>query len=108
MRKGRAGSSGRDLYEHAASLAAGAGLADYFMGAEEKINFIGHGVGLELDELPVIARGLDLVLEAGMVLALEPKFIFPNLGVVGVEDTYLVRPDSLEPLTFFNDAIQYL
>ncbi len=108
MQKGKAGSSGRDLYEHALSLAAGAGLEDYFMGAEEKIKFIGHGVGLELDELPVIARNFDLVLEPGMVIALEPKFIFPRLGVVGVEDTFIVRPDGLEPLTSFDDTIQYL
>ena len=78
------------------------------MGAEEKVAFIGHGVGLELDELPVIARNYDFTLTEGMVFALEPKFVFPGQGTVGIEDTFVVRPHGLEQITRFEDALQIL
>ena len=52
---------------------------------EGHVRFVGHGVGLELDELPV-TRGNDLELAEGMVFALEPKFVLPGLGAVGIEE----------------------
>ncbi|MEW5783929.1 MAG: Xaa-Pro peptidase family protein [Bacillota bacterium] len=105
---GKAGSCCAALFRHAENLAAQAGLLDHFMGAAEKVSFIGHGVGLELDELPVIARGAEAKLGAGMVFALEPKFIFPGEGVVGIEDTFLVTESGLAQITSFDDSIQYL
>ena len=62
------------------------------------MRFIGHGVGLELDELPVLTTS-DLELAAGMVFALEPKFVLPGLGAIGIENTWLVTADGLELLT---------
>ena len=56
--------------------------------------FIGHGIGLEINEPPFLARGLDAPLEAGNVIAVEPKLAFPGIGAVGVENTYLVRDDG--------------
>ncbi len=106
MEMGRPGISGSKLYQAAVELARQAGLEEYFMGYEEKVSFVGHGVGLELDELPVIARNVELPLEEGMVFALEPKFIFPNLGVAGIEDTFLVRPHGLEAITSFAERPQ--
>lgn len=108
IRAGKAGSNGRDLYLRAEEIAQRAGIESHFMGYEETVSFIGHGVGLELDELPVIARGLDFPLEEGMVFALEPKFIFPGEGVVGIEDTYVVRSEGLEQITCFDNQIQQL
>lgn len=105
---GRPGTNGADLYQRAFEIAGAASLADHFMGAEEQVSFVGHGVGLELDELPVIARGLDVTLAEGMVFALEPKFVFPGRGAVGIEDTFVVRPGGLEQITRFADAIQIL
>lgn len=96
---GAAGAGSRELYLCACALAERAGLDEYFMGHGSKVNFIGHGVGLELDELPVIARAVDFILEEGMVFTLEPKFIFPGQGAVGIEDTFVVRPHGLEQLT---------
>jgi Xaa-Pro dipeptidase len=78
------------------------------MGYTEKVSFVGHGVGIELDELPVIAKGLDLPLEEGMVFALEPKFIFPGEGAVGIEDTFVVRRSGLEQITRFSDELQII
>lgn len=96
---GTAGTDSRILYHRACQLADRAGLGDYFMGHDLKINFIGHGVGLELDELPVITPAINFTLREGMVFALEPKFIFPGRGAVGIEDTFLVSPAGLESLT---------
>jgi len=62
-----------------------------FMGyGSSRVRFVGHGVGLELDELPTISKGAKDELEAGMVVAIEPKFVFPGIGVVGIEDTVVI------------------
>ena len=89
----------RDVYEAALAVAASAGLEAHFMGhGPAQVRFVGHGVGLELDELPVLSRN-DLVLERGMVFALEPKFVFPGLGAIGIENTWVVSVDGVERLT---------
>jgi Xaa-Pro aminopeptidase len=68
----------------------------YFMGSgNRRIRFIGHGVGLELDEYPFLAKGQQMVLEEGMTLALEPKLIYPGIGVVGIENTHVVTKNGL-------------
>lgn len=88
------------LYAAAAAKATQEGLGDFFMGyGEGQVNFIGHGIGLEIDEYPVISPRFDAVLEKGMVLALEPKFVFPAQGVVGLEDDYQVTSNGLKRLT---------
>jgi Xaa-Pro dipeptidase len=88
------------LYEQALSMAAEAGLADHFMGyGPDQVKFLGHGIGLELDEWPVFARGFRDPLEPGMTIAIEPKFTFPGLGVVGIENTYLVTETGFRTLT---------
>lgn len=95
-----------ELYEMMIAMAKSRGYADTFMGVgERKIRFTGHGVGLELDEFPFIAKGQKLELAEGMVLALEPKVILPGKGVVGIENTHLVTTSGLESLTRFDDAI---
>jgi Xaa-Pro aminopeptidase len=57
----------------------------------KRVGFFGHGIGLELDELPVIGRGAKEVLATGMVVAIEPKIVFPGVGAVGIEDTMVVE-----------------
>jgi Xaa-Pro aminopeptidase len=89
-----------ELYAAAVAKATEEGLADFFMGyGEGQVKFIGHGIGLEIDEYPVISPRFDAVLEIGMVLALEPKFVFPHKGVVGLEDDYQVTSNGLKRLT---------
>jgi Xaa-Pro aminopeptidase len=89
-----------DLYQAAVDMAEKQGVARNFMGAgKDRIRFVGHGVGLELDEFPFIAAGQKLKLEKGMVIALEPKLIFPGKGVVGVENTHVVAENGLKQLT---------
>ena len=83
------------LYEEALRMADEAGLADHFMGyGADRVRFLGHGIGLEVDEWPVLARGFDMPLEPGMVIAVEPKFTFPGRGVVGIENSYAVQSDG--------------
>lgn len=97
------------LYEEMVAIAAKAGFAKNFMGVgDRRIRFTGHGVGLELDEFPFIAKGQKLELREGMVLALEPKTIFPGQGVVGIENTHLVTSRGLEPLSSYPDTITFV
>lgn len=71
-----------------------------FMGfGNRRVKFLGHGIGLLVDELPVLARGFDEPLEEGMVLAIEPKKGIPGVGMVGVENTFLVSPLGGRSLT---------
>ena len=76
------------------------GLTRDFMGVgEEAVRFFGHGVGLQIDEMPVIAVKQKQPLLENMVVALEPKCGLPGAGMVGVEETFLVRQDKPECLT---------
>jgi Xaa-Pro dipeptidase len=71
-----------------------------FMGfGNRRANFLGHGVGLQIDEPPVLAEGFDEPLAGGMVLALEPKKGVPGVGMVGSENTYLVTPEGGRSIT---------
>ncbi len=97
-----------DLFAATEHIAAKAGLGDHYMGYGPRARFVGHGVGIELDEWPVIAKGIDTPLREGMVVAVEPKFLFPDIGVVGLENTWVVRSDGLEALTRFPNEITYL
>jgi len=73
-----------------------------------RVPFVGHGVGLELDELPVLAAGLEKPLLSGMTVAIEPKFLFPDEGVVGLENTYVVRENGLESLMTSSEELVFL
>lgn len=102
------GVEAKALYEEAMKMVKDAGLEEYFMGLKQKAGFIGHGVGIEVNELPVIAPRSRDVLQAGNVIALEPKFVIPQVGAVGIENTYVVRDSGLECLTNFPEDIQEL
>lgn len=109
--KGQAlpGIPSQEIYEMMASRAKELGYDDYFMGVgERRIRFTGHGVGLELDEFPFLAKGQKLPLALGMVIALEPKVILPGKGVVGIENTLLVTETGLLPLSHFDDHIHII
>lgn len=81
------------VWEEAQRSAADLGFSEGFMGlGGNKVQFLGHGVGLVIDEQPVLARRFDEPLEEGMVLAVEPKIGLPGIGMVGVENTFEVGP----------------
>jgi Xaa-Pro dipeptidase len=96
----------RGIYEEIATDIHNHPFAPYFMGhGDTRVRFLGHGVGLELDELPVIAPRFEIPLEAGMTIAVEPKVFLPDLGGVGVENTYLITEDGFEKLTTNDEGI---
>jgi Xaa-Pro dipeptidase len=88
------------IYARALAMAENEGLSEGFMGlGGNKVRFLGHGIGLTIDGWPVLAKGFDEPLEAGMTLALEPKFGIPGVGMVGVENTFEVTPKGGACLT---------
>ena len=96
----RPGAVPSDLFRQAERMAADAGLGEHFMGhGTDRVRFLGHGVGLEIDELPVLAPGFDQPLVAGNVVAVEPKFVFPGRGAVGIENMYAITADGCETMT---------
>lgn len=94
-----------DLYMKALEIVKAAGLEECFMGTKLQAKFVGHGIGLQINELPVLTPRSKEVLLENMVFALEPKFVIPGVGAVGVENSFLVKADGLEKLTLFPEEI---
>ncbi|MGV8088731.1 MAG: M24 family metallopeptidase [Methanothrix sp.] len=93
------GRKARELFELSESEGAHLGYGDFLGGpVGSKCGFVGHGVGLELDEYPVLAP-LDHEIQEGMTIAVEPKIIYPGKGVLGVEDTFLTTSSGALRLT---------
>ncbi len=98
-----------DLYNKCIEMAQKKGYGDNFMGIKgNQTPFVGHGIGLELDEFPFIAKGQKYALEENMTFAFEPKVSFADKGSVGIENTYLVTKNGIEALTKFPREIIYL
>jgi Xaa-Pro dipeptidase len=94
------------LYKEIVELARQEGYQDYFMGYKEhQMPFVGHGIGLEIDEYPLITASFDEEFQKNMVFAFEPKLVFPDVGAVGVEDDYRVSDTGVERLTTYNDQV---
>lgn len=81
------------------------GFADNFMGITQQARFIGHGIGLEINELPVLAPRMKQELQPEMVFALEPKIVLPETGAVGIENSWLVTETGIEKLTVCEEDI---
>ena len=97
------------IYERMQEIAEKEGLASNFMGyGQGKVSFVGHGLGLEINEWPILRRGEKKPLESGMVFAFEPKFVSPNEGAVGIEVDFIVREQGLERVTEFPKDVVYL
>jgi Xaa-Pro aminopeptidase len=94
------------VYGETVKFVESRGFGEYFMGfGEGRVEFIGHGLGLEIDELPVLARRYHSPLEEGMVVAVEPKMVFPGEGAIGLENDYLVTSCGLRKLSHFPEEI---
>lgn len=103
---GTPGTPWQDLYLRALEMVKETKLEPYFMGYQkDQAKFLGHGVGLELDEVPILAKGFEQPLEKGMVIAIEPKFTFPGEGVIGLENTYVVTEEGLKPISISNEEV---
>lgn len=106
----RPGVSWGAIYDNCHQYACELGYQESFMGNPgAQVSFIGHGVGIEIDEYPFIARGFhDRVLEADMVFAFEPKAVFAGLGAVGIENTFRVTDEGIKHITFSNEELVIL
>ena len=94
-----------ELYALAVDEVEKAGLSSNFMGMSQQAKFVGHGLGIEINEPPVLAPRMKTALCENMVIALEPKFVFPGVGAVGTENTYLVTSEGLKKLTDGSEEI---
>lgn len=94
-----------DLYNLSYAMVEKAGLTDYFMGTKQQAKFVGHGIGLEINEPPVLTPRSKEVLEPNVTFALEPKFVIPKVGAVGIENSFLVTKTGVDKLTTFREDI---
>ncbi len=100
------GESCAQIFEDVSRRAQTRGEPEGFMGfGENRIRFFGHGVGVELDEFPVIAKGFDRLIEKNMVIALEPKAFHPEFGPAGLENTYLITDEGARSLCEAEEGI---
>ncbi|WP_298611664.1 Xaa-Pro peptidase family protein [uncultured Odoribacter sp.] len=99
------GTACAEVYRKVEKRIKEAGLSAYFMGTRQQAHFVGHGVGLQINELPVLASRSKEVLQIGMTFAFEPKFVIPSVGAVGIENTFLVTANGLKKLTYFPEEI---
>ena len=99
MQQARPGTTCASLYTDTLAIVEAEGAKPYFMGTEQQAQFVGHGLGLQINEMPVLMGRSRDVLEEGMVIAFEPKFVLPGVGAVGIENTYLVTATGVECLT---------
>lgn len=103
------GAKAGELFEMALDRTRELGYENNFMGVgPDRVFFVGHGIGTEVDEYPFLARRQELELKEGMTIALEPKLVFPGKGVVGIENTHVVTPEGLEQLTLQNEEIVFV
>ena len=94
------------LYWEVMRLVRQRGYQDHFLGYKgHQVSFVGHGIGLEIDEYPLIAPNFHMEFEENMVFAFEPKLVFPGMGAVGVEDDYRVTKTGVERLSTYNDSL---
>jgi Xaa-Pro aminopeptidase len=94
------GTTPGEIWNHCRTEVENSGWREGFMGyGKNKVYFVGHGIGLAIDEYPVLASGFDLPLEEGMTLAVEPKIGIPGFGMVGVENTFEITPEGGKCLT---------
>jgi Xaa-Pro dipeptidase len=102
------GRTGRDLYSISEAKGEQLGYGDHLGGPPGcKAGFVGHGVGLEIDEYPVLGP-VDHPIKENMTIAVEPKMIYPDAGVVGIEDTFLTTAEEAQRLTMLPREIWYV
>ena len=99
------GKTGRELFDLSEAMSERLGFKNHLGGTpENKCGFVGHGVGLEIDEYPLLGP-MDHRILPNMTIAVEPKMIYPDVGVVGIEDTFLTASDGMQKLTKLSQEI---
>ena len=86
-------------WEAGHALAVELGYEQHLMGTHpDQSRFLGHSIGLQLDESPVVAAGFDRSLPVGGTMAIEPKAVYAE-GSIGSEDTWVRDEDGMRPIT---------
>ncbi len=96
------GLMGKDIDAVARDLIYGAGYEGKFE------HGLGHGVGIEVHEMPRLARPSETVLAPGQVATNEPGIYLPGNGGIRIEDIFVVTADGAENLNTLNTDIQVL
>ncbi|MGB9824547.1 MAG: M24 family metallopeptidase [Candidatus Hydrothermia bacterium] len=98
-----------DIYMATLQKAESLKVSELFMGPGcDKVKFVGHGVGLEVDEYPFIAKGFKVPIDKNTVVAIEPKFISRDFGIMGIEDTFIVKPEGPVSVIPFPGELQII
>lgn len=105
----KAGTMPEEIWFAALGLVKQFDFTDNFMGYKQNsVPFLGHGIGLTVDQFPVIARGFQDPLENGMVIACEPKIGIPGFGMIGIENTFELVDNTVKNITSRRDGIIFL
>jgi Xaa-Pro aminopeptidase len=108
LRNMKPGNMAEESYLLAVKIAEEMGYKDNFMGyKDDRVKFVGHGIGLELDEWPILAKGIKTTIQPGMTFALEPTFVFPE-GAIGIENSFVMTEKGPEYLSITPEIITYL
>ena len=91
----RDGASCRRISENLDNLVASKGLDDVHWTK----CWVGHGVGLEVHELPTLSCECDMELRSGMIMSVEPMMLHKDLGMIAIEQNVLVTDTGYENLT---------
>jgi Xaa-Pro aminopeptidase len=94
-----------EIYNRSLEMAKHNGLDDCYMGLCQQARFVGHGIGIEVNEFPVLGVRSRVELLPGMVLAVEPKFVIKGVGAVGIENTFAITANGVEKLTILDEEI---
>ena len=105
MQTAKPGTSCSSIYLACLEMAKQEKAEQYFMGYSSQAQFVGHGLGLQINELPVLTTRSKDVLQEGMIIAFEPKFVLPEVGAVGIENTYLITANGVENLSPMSEDI---
>lgn len=93
------------IYNYSLATAEKYGLESYFMGTKQQARFVGHGLGLEINEPPVLTPRSKEVLKSNVAFAYEPKFVLPEIGAVGIENTFVVSENGVEKITICKEEM---
>jgi Xaa-Pro aminopeptidase len=101
----KSGTSCADIYNYSLETAKKYNLERYFMGITQQAKFVGHGIGLEINEPPVFTPRSKEILQPNMAFAYEPKFVLPDIGAVGIENTFIVHENGVEKITICEEEM---
>ncbi len=96
LEKLKPGMRAHEIYEYSLWLAQKIGCTESYLGPSGyKATFVGHGIGMELVEPPILARGKHTLLEPGMTFALEPKLVYEDEFMAGIESVFEVTENGI-------------